>query len=68
MLIIDAHLSPHLAPWNIKTFALSAFSVAYLVLRDANDQQIFDFAKYNNAIVVTKNEDFIQFHIIILFS
>ncbi len=37
MLIIDAHLSPHLAPWIERNFAIPAFSVAYLGLRDAND-------------------------------
>jgi predicted nuclease of predicted toxin-antitoxin system len=35
---------------------------SFLGLRDANDQQIFDFTKDNNAIVITKDEDFVQLH------
>ena len=45
MIIIDAQLSPHLAAWIEKNFTIKAFSVGYLGLRDASDQQIFDFAK-----------------------
>ena len=62
MIIIDAQLSPHLASWIEKNFTIKAFSVGYLGLRDASDQQIFDFSKINNAIVMTKDEDFVQLH------
>lgn len=62
MIIIDAQLSPHLAPWIENTFAIKAYSVTHLGLRDASDQQIFDFAKINHAMVMTKDEDFVQLH------
>jgi predicted nuclease of predicted toxin-antitoxin system len=45
-----------------KKLCSSRIFFAYLRLREANDQQIFDFAKNNNAIVIAKDEDFVQLH------
>lgn len=57
---IDAQLSPALAPWITDTFAVEAFSVQRLGLRDASDEDIFFAARAEKAVVVTKDQDFVQ--------
>ena len=57
---IDAQLSPALAPWITDTFAVEAFSVQRLELRDASDEEIFFAARAEKAIVMTKDQDFVQ--------
>ena len=57
---IDAQLSPALAPWLRDTFAVEAFSVQRLGLRDASDERIFLTARAKKAIVITKDQDFVR--------
>ena len=57
---IDAQLSPALAPWLTETFAVQAFSIQRLGLRGASDKKIFSAAREENAVVITKDQDFIQ--------
>ena len=57
---IDAQLSPHLAPWLEQTFHIQAFSVRHLGLRDAHDRELFAAARAADAVVVTKDRDFVQ--------
>lgn len=57
---IDAQLSPALAPWITDTFAVEAFSVQRLGLRDASDEEIFFAARAEKAVVITKDRDFVQ--------
>ena len=57
---IDAQLSPALAPWLSDTFAVEAFSVQRLGLRDASDEKIFFAARAEKAIMITKDRDFVQ--------
>lgn len=57
---IDAQLSPALATWITTTFGIEAFSVAFLGLRDANDETIFQAARTANAVVMTKDSDFLD--------
>ena len=57
---IDAQLSPALAPWITDTFAVEAFSLQRLGLRDASDERIFFAARSEEAIVITKDQDFVQ--------
>jgi predicted nuclease of predicted toxin-antitoxin system len=60
ILWIDAQLSPKLAPWITDTIAgIDAYSVRYIGLRDAKDLVIFMAAREANAIVVTKDRDFV---------
>lgn len=59
MFIIDAQLSPHLATWLQSTFNVQVFSASYLGLRDAKDQEIFNYARRKNAIVISKDDDFV---------
>ena len=57
---IDAQLSPTLAPWLNDTFSVQAFSIQRLGLRDADDMRIFSAAREEKAIVITKDQDFVQ--------
>jgi len=57
---VDAQLSPHLAPWLEETFDVEAFSVRRLGLRDAPDRPIFEAAREAEAVVVTKDFDFVR--------
>ncbi|RKU15082.1 hypothetical protein C6500_20525 [Candidatus Poribacteria bacterium] len=57
---IDAQLSPALAPWLNDTFSVQALSIQRLGLRDASDERIFFAAREANAVVITKDHDFIQ--------
>lgn len=60
ILILDAHISPSLAIWIKDRFEIDCFSATYLGLRDANDKTIFLEAKQQNAIVITKDDDFLK--------
>jgi predicted nuclease of predicted toxin-antitoxin system len=57
---IDAQLSPALAPFITLTFGIEAFSVAFLGLRDAEDEVIFQKAREANVVVMTKDADFLE--------
>jgi len=57
---IDAQLPPSLAPWLVERFEVEAESLRRLGLRDAEDESIFDQARRADAIIVTKDADFIR--------
>ncbi len=57
---IDAQLSPHLAQWISQTFGIEAQSVSSLGFRDAEDVSIFQEARAVGAIVMTKDQDFVD--------
>ena len=57
---IDAQLSPALAPWLSNTFAVEAFSVRWLGLQHASDEEIFTAAREAKAVMITKDRDFVQ--------
>lgn len=59
MIIVNAQL-PALAPWLAATFAVEAVAVRDLGLRDAEDQVIFDAARQRQAIVMSKDADFVR--------
>ena len=56
---LDAQLSPHLAPWIAETFGIRAKAVREIGLQDASDRKIHQFAKSENAIIMTKDNDFL---------
>jgi predicted nuclease of predicted toxin-antitoxin system len=60
MIILDAHLPPALAVWISETFDIPCFSAQFLDLRHAEDEEIFTFSKTRNAIVITKDDDFVS--------
>jgi predicted nuclease of predicted toxin-antitoxin system len=57
---LDAHLSPTLALWFRRTCAVSCFAVRELGLRDAADHDIYMAARNAQAIIVTKDIDFVR--------
>ncbi|GAB4132493.1 MAG: hypothetical protein Fur0046_02340 [Cyanobacteria bacterium J069] len=57
---VDAQLPPTLANWLSATFGLEAFALRDLSLRDAKDIEIFEAALAENAVIMTKDSDFID--------
>jgi predicted nuclease of predicted toxin-antitoxin system len=60
MIWIDAHLSPAIAVWITATFGISALALRDVGLRDSEDSEIFEAAKAQNIIFITKDSDFID--------
>ena len=56
---IDAQFSPAIATWLTNTFSVDAVAIRDLRLRQAKDKEIFDAARLNNAVVMTKDSDFV---------
>ncbi len=56
---VDAQLSPAIAIWIASNFSVSALALRELGLRDADDETIFQAAKQANAVVMTKDQDFV---------
>ena len=46
---VDAHLSPAIAAWITSTFGIEAIALRDLGLRDAEDPEIFEAARAQNA-------------------
>ena len=57
---IDAQMSPAIAAWISSNFAVNAIAIRDLGLRDAKDKEIFEAARRENAIVMTKDTDFVM--------
>ncbi len=57
---IDAHLSPAIATWITMTFGITAIALRDLGLRDAEDPEIFEKAKAQGVILMTKDSDFVD--------
>lgn len=57
---IDAQLPPMLASWLSEQFNVDAFSLKDLSLRDAQDLEIFEAARAEHAVIMTKDSDFID--------
>jgi predicted nuclease of predicted toxin-antitoxin system len=58
--LIDAQLPPSLVEWLAKEFSVEATAVRDLGLREARDREIFDLARQENAVVLTKDSDFVE--------
>ena len=56
---VDAQMSPAIAAWMSSSFAVNAVAIRELGLRDAGDEEIFEAAKRENAVVMTKDSDFV---------
>lgn len=59
MIWIDAQLSPDLAPWLKESFGLDAKAVRDVGLLNADDREIYQSARKANALVMTKDVDFV---------
>lgn len=57
---IDAQLSPAIAVWIESNFNIKTTALRDVDLRDAEDEEIFAAAKKANAIVMTKDSDFVS--------
>jgi predicted nuclease of predicted toxin-antitoxin system len=57
---IDAQLPPLLASWLNETFDVEAYALRDLQLRDAEDLEIFQAARQVNAIIISKDNDFVE--------
>ncbi len=57
---VDAQLPPTLSVWLSDTFDLQAVALVDLTLRDAQDIEIFEAARAENALIMTKDSDFID--------
>ncbi|MFG3818364.1 DUF5615 family PIN-like protein, partial [Limnothrix redekei] len=57
---VDAQLPPTLASWLSSNFAVEASALRDLGLRDAKDLEIFEAARLANAIIMTKDSDFVD--------
>jgi predicted nuclease of predicted toxin-antitoxin system len=60
MIWVDAHLSPAIATWITTTFGITAFALRDVGLRDAEDPEIFEAAKAQEVILMTKDSDFVD--------
>lgn len=57
---VDAHLSPAIVTWITSTFGITALALRDIGLRDAEDPEIFEAAKAQGVIFITKDSDFID--------
>ena len=57
---IDAQLPPQLASWLSRTFRVEAYALRDLHLRDAEDDQIFQKARHQGIVVISKDSDFVE--------
>ena len=57
---IDAHISPGIAAWINETFECDASSLRGIGLRDADDIEIFEKARFENVVFITKDSDFVD--------
>jgi predicted nuclease of predicted toxin-antitoxin system len=57
---VDAQLPPALAAWLRKQYGVEAFSLRDLGMRDAADVEIFDSARQEEVVVVSKDSDFVD--------
>ncbi len=56
---MHTYLPPSLANWLSANFSIEASSLRDLSLRDAQDIEIFEAARSENAVIMTKDSDFI---------
>ena len=56
---VDAQMSPAIATWISSNYAVIAVAIRDLGLRDAKDKEIFEAARQEKAVVMTKDRDFV---------
>jgi len=57
---VDAQMSPAIAVWISSNYPVSAVAIRDLGLRDAEDKEIFEAGRQENAVIMTKDSDFVQ--------
>ncbi|MCY7350388.1 MAG: DUF5615 family PIN-like protein [Cytophagaceae bacterium] len=59
-LLLDAQLTPGLARWVTGRFGYTCYSLRHMDLHTAEDSEIFFKAREMNAVVITKDSDFLK--------
>jgi predicted nuclease of predicted toxin-antitoxin system len=57
---VDAHLPSAIATWMTDTLGVTAVALRDIGLRDAEDPEIFEAAKAQGVIFMTKDSDFVD--------
>ena len=57
---VDAQLSPRTARWISEQFPFESKALRDLSLRDAEDYEIFEAARKSDAVILTKDADFLH--------
>lgn len=57
---VDAQLPPQLASWLKQTFNVEAYALRDLGLRDAEDGYIFQKARQQGIVIISKDSDFVE--------
>ncbi|MCF7966312.1 MAG: DUF5615 family PIN-like protein [Methylobacter tundripaludum] len=57
---IDAQLPPQLASWLSQTFKVEGYALRDLQLRDAEDERIFQKARQQGIVLISKDSDFVE--------
>jgi predicted nuclease of predicted toxin-antitoxin system len=57
---VDAQLSPRTARWISEPFSFESKAMRDLGLRDAEDYEIFEVARKSDAVILTKDADFLH--------
>ncbi|BBO21110.1 MAG: DUF5615 family PIN-like protein [Burkholderiales bacterium] len=57
---VDAQLPPQLAHWIKERFGIEACALRDLGLRDATDERIFQSARREGIVIVSKDSDFVE--------
>ena len=60
MIWLDAHLSPRLARWLREEMSQETVALRDLGLRDAEDELIFERARKEKVVILTKDSDFVE--------
>ena len=61
--IVDNQLPPALARLILTELGSEAIHVADVGLRDASDSQLWEYASANDAVLISKDEDFVAMYI-----
>lgn len=59
-LLLDVHLSPFITDWVEETFSITCQSFHHLKWQTLSDKDAFMKARAMNAVVLTKDEDFVE--------
>ena len=57
---VDAQLPPQLANWLKQIFNVEAYALRDLNLRDAEDELIFQQARQQGIVIISKDSDFVE--------
>jgi predicted nuclease of predicted toxin-antitoxin system len=59
-ILLDAHLPPSMAVWIKEKYNLECYSFDFLDWKSLSDKEVFFKAKAMDAVIISKDEDFID--------